>query len=85
MVKVGGDPDVLDTGLIAAAQRVEHNEVASYGCVRTYVRMLGRTQDVCLIEQSLDEEGNTDHKLTALAESVVAPDPDARSPDRQIS
>lgn len=74
MAKAGGDPDVRDAGLIAAAQRVEHYEIAGYGCVRTYARMLGRTQHATLIQQSLDEEGDTDHKLTALAESVINPD-----------
>jgi ferritin-like metal-binding protein YciE len=73
MAKAGGDPEVRDAGLIAAAQRVEHYEIAGYGCVRTYARMLGRTQDVSVIQKSLDEEGDTDHKLTALAESVINP------------
>ena len=44
LIKEGGDSDVLDAGLIAAAQRVEHYEIAGYGCLRTYARMISRTQ-----------------------------------------
>ena len=71
MMKERGSADVRDAGLIAAAQRVEHYEIAGYGCARTYARLLGREQDAALLQQTLDEEGDTDHKLTALAERVV--------------
>jgi ferritin-like metal-binding protein YciE len=70
-MKEKADSDVLDAALIADAQRVEHYEIAGYGCVRTYARMLGFQQDVELLQRTLDEEGNTDHKLTQLAEQVV--------------
>jgi ferritin-like metal-binding protein YciE len=70
-MKEKADSDVLDAALIADAQRVEHYEIAGYGCVRTYGRMLGYQQDVELLQRTLDEEGNTDHKLTQLAEQVV--------------
>jgi ferritin-like metal-binding protein YciE len=70
-MKEKADSDVLDAALIADAQRVEHYEIAGYGCVRTYARMLGFQQDVDLLQRTLDEEGNTDHKLTQLAEQVV--------------
>jgi ferritin-like metal-binding protein YciE len=70
-VKEKGDSDVLDAAMIANAQRVEHYEIAGYGCVRTYARMLGREQDVTLIQQTLDEEGATDESLTQLAERVI--------------
>jgi ferritin-like metal-binding protein YciE len=70
-MKEHADSDVLDAALIADAQRVEHYEIAGYGCVRTYAEMLGRNKDVQLLQQTLEEEGNTDHLLTSLAERVV--------------
>lgn len=71
MAEEDADEDVRDAGLIAAAQRVEHYEIAGYGTVRTYARTLGRQEDVDLLQQTLDEEGETDKKLTALAESSI--------------
>jgi ferritin-like metal-binding protein YciE len=71
MIKERGDPDVKDAGLIAAAQRVEHYEIAGYGCVRTYAHTLGMDQHATLLQQTLDEEGNADKKLTQLAESSI--------------
>ena len=65
------DPDVLDAGLIAAAQHVEHYEMAGYGCVRTYARLLGYEEQANLLQQTLDEEGETDKLLTGLAESSI--------------
>jgi len=65
------EPSVLDAGLISSAQRVEHYEIAGYGSVRTYARMLGENEAAGLLQQTLDEEGETDKKLTALAETVV--------------
>ena len=65
------DSDVLDAALISAAQKVEHYEMAGYGCARTYARMLGLDDDAKLLQRTLDEEGETDHLLTALAERVV--------------
>ncbi len=64
------EPAVLDAGLIAAAQRVEHYEIAGYGTVRTYARLLDESQAATLLQQTLDEEGATDKALTALSESV---------------
>jgi ferritin-like metal-binding protein YciE len=69
--KDSADPSVLDAGLIAAAQRVEHYEMAGYGTVRTFAQTLGETEAAKLLQQTLDEEGETDKKLTALAESVI--------------
>ena len=63
--------DVLDAAIIAACQRVEHYEIAVYGTARTYARMLGETEVVSLLEQSLEEEKNADRKLTDVAESHV--------------
>jgi ferritin-like metal-binding protein YciE len=62
---------VMDAALIAAAQKVEHYEIASYGCVCTYAEMLGYDQVHELLGQNLDEEETTDQKLTALAENVI--------------
>jgi ferritin-like metal-binding protein YciE len=64
-------PDVLDAGLIGAAQRVEHYEIAAYGTARTHADLLGLKKVARLLQQTLDEEGATDKKLTQLAESVV--------------
>ena len=65
------DSDVLDAALISAAQRVEHYEMAGYGCARTYAEMLGLQEHAELLQRTLDEEGETDHKLTDLTESIV--------------
>lgn len=61
----------LDAAMIASAQRVEHYEIAGYGCARTFANMLGLTDHAQTLQQTLDEEGETDHRLTALAERVV--------------
>ena len=65
------DPDVLDAGLIAAAQKVEHYEIASYGTVRTWAERLGYNRAAQLLQQTLDEEGDANKKLTQLAESHI--------------
>lgn len=64
-------PAVSDAGLIAAAQRVEHYEIAAYGTVRNFARRLGFEDHAMLLQQTLDEEGETDKKLTSLAESYI--------------
>jgi ferritin-like metal-binding protein YciE len=71
MMKMKGNPEVLDAGLIAAAQRVEHYEIAGYGTVRTFARMLGFDDAVQLLERTLQEEEQTDKRLTQLAESRI--------------
>ena len=58
-------------GLIAAAQHIEHYEMAGYGTVRTYARQLGYESQAQLLQQTLDEEGETDHLLTDLAEARI--------------
>jgi ferritin-like metal-binding protein YciE len=63
------DPAVLDAGLIAAAQKVEHYEIASYGTVRAWAARLGQNQAVQLLQQTLDEESAADEKLTQIAEN----------------
>lgn len=71
MIKAKGDPDVIDAGLIAAAQRVEHYEIAGYGTVRAYAEMLGAEAAMRSLEKTLQEEEETDDKLTELAESHI--------------
>lgn len=71
IISAKGDPSVRDAGLIAAAQRVEHYEMAGYGTVRTFAHQLGRDDLAQILQQTLDEEGQTDKKLTAIAESNV--------------
>jgi ferritin-like metal-binding protein YciE len=63
--------EVLDAGLIGAAQRVEHYEIAAYGTARTHANTLGLKKIARLLQQTLDEEAATDKKLTQLAESSV--------------
>ncbi|MGI9039792.1 MAG: ferritin-like domain-containing protein [Gemmatimonadales bacterium] len=75
------EPAVLDAALIASAQKVEHYEIASYGCVCTYAEMLGYDQVHDLLGQTLDEEETTDERLTALAETVI--NPNAESADAE--
>lgn len=70
VIKEEADPDVKDAALIAAAQRVEHYEMAGYGCVRTYAKLLGYKSAAKLLQQTLDEEGDTDKALTKLSESI---------------
>ena len=62
---------VLDAALIAAAQKVEHYEIATYGTLRTYARLLGEDEVVALLDETLHEEKATDEKLTALAEDGI--------------
>jgi ferritin-like metal-binding protein YciE len=79
------EPSVLDAALIAAAQKVEHYEIAAYGCVCTYAEMLGYDQVHELLGQNLDEEETTDQRLTALAESVINPEAGAESEEEEAS
>jgi ferritin-like metal-binding protein YciE len=65
------DEAALDAGLIGAAQKVEHYEIAAYGTARTHAEMLGYRRVAKLLQQTLNEEGATDKKLTQLAESVI--------------
>jgi ferritin-like metal-binding protein YciE len=65
---------VLDAGIIAAAQKVEHYEIASYGTVRTWARLCGEEEAANLLQETLDEEGEADKRLTELAERVVNPE-----------
>ncbi len=71
LINTNGDPKVKDAALIASAQRVEHYEMAGYGTVRTFANELGFDTAKSLLQQTLDEEGNADKKLNALAEGGV--------------
>jgi ferritin-like metal-binding protein YciE len=64
------EDEVKDAALISAAQRVEHYEIAAYGTVRTYAEILGQQNDISLLEKTLQEEKETDEKLTELAENI---------------
>src|SRR5687767_3581721 len=65
------EPEVLDAGLISKAQHVEHYEIAGYGTVRTYAQLLGEERQAQLLQETLDEEGETDKLLTQLAENSI--------------
>ena len=71
LIGTRADPDVLDAGLIGSAQRVEHYEMAGYGTARTFARRLGHDRAAQLLQQTLDEEGQTDQRLTSIAEGMV--------------
>jgi ferritin-like metal-binding protein YciE len=71
MIEEDAEDEVRDAGLISAAQRVEHYEMAGYGCARTYAELLGDHQGAQLLQTTLTEESDTGRKLTKLAESVI--------------
>ena len=66
-------PEVLDAGLIAAAQRVEHYEMAGYGCARAFALQLGQDDVAAILQETLDEESAANEKLTSVAEQSVNP------------
>lgn len=70
MIDGGFEGAVKDAGLIGAAQRVEHYEIAAYGTARAFAELLGDQESVSLLEQTLKEEKETDEKLTELAETI---------------
>ena len=69
-----GEASVIDAALISAAQRVEHYEIAAYGCLQTYAQLLGHDRAVKLLEQTLAEEEAADKKLSTIAERSVNPE-----------
>ena len=71
MVDAEGDEAVKDAALISAAQRIEHYEMAGYGSARSFARRLGHEQAAEMLQETLNEEGQADHKLTELAEQTV--------------
>jgi ferritin-like metal-binding protein YciE len=70
LMEEDAEPEVMDAGLIGAAQHVEHYEMAGYGCVRTYAELLGHESFAKLLQKTLDEERATDEKLTELARGI---------------
>jgi ferritin-like metal-binding protein YciE len=68
-----GDADSIDAALIASGQKVEHYEIASYGTLRTFARQLNDEYSAELLEQTLEEEKETDVQLTRIAEGAVNP------------
>ena len=70
ILKEDMEDDVRDAALIAAAQKVEHYEIASYGTVRTFANLLGYEKAAELLQETLDEESETDKKLTKLSEQI---------------
>lgn len=70
LLETDAEPEVLDAGMIAAAQRVEHYEIAGYGTVRTYAQLLGRQDWAQLLEQTLSEEKQADQKLNQIASRI---------------
>ena len=71
MIEEEADPEVKDAGLIAAAQRVEHYEMAGYGTARSYAELLDDQEGAKLLQTTLEEEKQTDQKLTKLAKSAI--------------
>jgi ferritin-like metal-binding protein YciE len=70
MISEDALPEVKDAGLIAAAQRVEHYEIAGYGCVKTFATLMGQRQVAATLGRTLKEEADTDKKLTAAAKTL---------------
>ena len=71
LLKEDADPDVMDAGIIVAAQKVEHYEIAAYGAVCEYARIMGHTEALQLLEQTLEEEKNADQLLNEIAEGGI--------------
>ena len=71
IIEEEADPEVKDAGLISAAQRVEHYEIAGYGTVRTYAELIGDNEAAGLLQTTLNEEVETDKKLSQLAKSEI--------------
>jgi ferritin-like metal-binding protein YciE len=69
-----GDESILDAGIIVAAQKVEHYEIAGYGSVRTFAHLLGQNKAAELLQTTLDEESETNEVLNRLAESTINPE-----------
>lgn len=74
ILKEDGEESVLDAGIIVAAQKVEHYEMAGYGSVRTFAQLLGQNKAAELLQTTLDEESETNEILNKLAEGVVNPE-----------
>jgi ferritin-like metal-binding protein YciE len=69
-----GEESVLDAGIIVAAQKVEHYEIAGYGSVRTFAKLLGENEAATILQKTLDEESEANELLNGLAEEIVNPE-----------
>ena len=74
ILKEDGEESVLDAGIIVAGQKVEHYEIAAYGSVRTFAKLLGQTKAADLLQATLDEESQANELLNELAEGIVNPE-----------
>jgi ferritin-like metal-binding protein YciE len=74
MMSEAGDDATRDALMIASAQKVEHYEIAAYGTLRTWANLLGKSEVAGLLEETLEEEKETDQRLTGIAESLVNPE-----------
>jgi ferritin-like metal-binding protein YciE len=74
ILKENGEESVIDAGIIVAAQKVEHYEIAGYGSVRTFAQLLGKDRSAELLQTTLDEESETNETLNQLAEGIVNPE-----------
>ena len=72
LLKAEGDPNVRDAGIIGAAQRVEHYEIAGYGTARSLSRRLGDNEVAAILQRTLNEEAEADKKLTSIAQGQVS-------------
>jgi ferritin-like metal-binding protein YciE len=83
MIAENPAPEELDAGLISAAQRVEHYEMAGYGCVSAYAKLLGEDRALSLLRQTLEEEKETDKKLTQLSGRINVEAADSEESDQE--
>lgn len=74
ILKEDGEDSVIDAGIIVAAQKVEHYEIAGYGSVRTFAQLLGKDRSADLLQATLDEESEANELLNKLAEDIVNPE-----------
>src|SRR5438067_13920334 len=74
VLKADGEASVIDAGIIVAAQKVEHYEIAGYGSVRTFAEVLGKERSAELLQTTLNEESETNEALNQLAEEIVNPE-----------
>ena len=85
MMEEDAEDAVMDAAIIASAQKVEHYEIATYGTVRTWARLCGEEEAAGLLQETLDEEGEADKRLSELAESFVNPKAEASGDDELIA
>lgn len=74
ILKEDGEESIIDAGIIVAAQKVEHYEIAGYGSVRTFAHLLGQNKAAEVLQATLDEESETNEVLNRLAESIINPE-----------